>query len=177
MAPQHIPLFAVGYKGWQRLESLQGKLNGGVVDGILTIDPPMCSWSPSLQIPQSTASIEGSWALWGLIMAIQRIALSLNNIELDLSFYARPDVLILKRLSDWSRNDAGKIFSEHELINIMQLEFFQESFFWRTIDSLKNENLIEFFDMGAGEDSHSRSVKVTETGRDLAQTIKYPCSD
>lgn len=41
--PQQIPVFIVGYKGWQNKESLNQKLHSanGVVDAILTLDPLM----------------------------------------------------------------------------------------------------------------------------------------
>ncbi len=69
IAPRYIPLFAVGYKGWKKLSSLEKYLAKDVVDGILVIEEGLFACNSSLlPIAQfSTKSATGAWSLWAFI--------------------------------------------------------------------------------------------------------------
>jgi hypothetical protein len=63
--PERIPLFAVGYTGWKKLETLQEKLTDGPVEGILVVD------SGLFASPKGRGVLaKGPWALWGLIASL-----------------------------------------------------------------------------------------------------------
>jgi hypothetical protein len=59
-------LFAVGYTGWSRLETLQEKVKEGHVDGILVIDAGLFAATDLLA--------NGPWSLWGLISSLTKLA-------------------------------------------------------------------------------------------------------
>jgi hypothetical protein len=65
----HLPLFAVGYKGWKQLETLEsnlGKAGSGSVAalvGALVVEPPGMFVGLGFRVT-------GAWALWALICCI-----------------------------------------------------------------------------------------------------------
>jgi hypothetical protein len=64
-----IPLFVAGFKGWQRLETVQNKLaSAPEISGLLVIDPGI--FVSSAQFGGVTAT--GPWALWGLIACLHQ---------------------------------------------------------------------------------------------------------
>lgn len=77
-----VPLFAVGYRGWTRLETLQERIADGPIDGILVLDPPGF-WSGSFGI-----GADGSWALWMLITCLHRCMSDLKSLSIDLLRYS-----------------------------------------------------------------------------------------
>jgi len=62
-----IPLFAVGYTGWAKPETLKAHLAEGVVDGILVLDTGL--FVGTQKFPAQFA--DGAWSLWGLLMCLQ----------------------------------------------------------------------------------------------------------
>ena len=71
--PKQIPLFAVGYTGWQTLGTVQEKAGSGVVDGVLVIDSGL--FSTRRDFPNGVWA-RGPLALWGLIRALHYCTLS-----------------------------------------------------------------------------------------------------
>ncbi len=74
-----VPLFAVGYKGWNKIETLQKHLTEGPVDGILVIDPGVFVSSQYFGGLQAT----GPWALWALISCIHQTTSVLSSRATD----------------------------------------------------------------------------------------------
>ena len=77
----HIPIFAVGYRGWQQLPTVHAKAQGGVVDGIFVIEP--CLFS-GIGV-QATGPV----ALWAFICALHTTVLSLSSASTDPIAYAK----------------------------------------------------------------------------------------
>jgi hypothetical protein len=71
--PTRIPVFAVGYTSWRRLDTVREKAASGVVDGLLVIDSGLFSTRPDF--PNGMFA-EGPLALWGLISALHYCTLS-----------------------------------------------------------------------------------------------------
>ena len=67
--PKQIPLFAVGYTGWKTIETVQERLNEGVVEGILVIDSGLFA---SVRVFQEVIAY-GAWSLWGLIACLHQV--------------------------------------------------------------------------------------------------------
>ena len=74
-----VPLFAVGYVGWSKLETLQQHLSDGPVDGILVINSGLFVSSQYFGGMQAT----GPWALWGLISCIHQTTSVLSSRATD----------------------------------------------------------------------------------------------
>ncbi len=64
----HIPIFAVGYTGWKKLETVQEKANSGVVDGVLVIDEGL--FSTRKDYPNGLWTSDGPRSLWALISCL-----------------------------------------------------------------------------------------------------------
>src|SRR3712207_6179464 len=47
--PKQIPLFAVGYTEWKTIDTIQQRLNDGVVEGILVIESGLFASVPMFQ--------------------------------------------------------------------------------------------------------------------------------
>jgi hypothetical protein len=81
----HIPLFAVGYVGWQKIETCERKLaECPGLAGILIISPGLFSsksYGPSAS---------GPWSLWALISALHSTATSLVSASSNSTHYALP---------------------------------------------------------------------------------------
>lgn len=77
-----IPVFAVGYKGWAKVETVRGKLVDSGVDAILVIDPGVFVANELFNIKKS---FDGPWALWGfftcLYLALDSIKVLQANLE------------------------------------------------------------------------------------------------
>lgn len=58
-----IPLFVVGYTGWNTIDTLRTHVQGGSVDGILVIDAMLFAGPDGIWGT-------GPWALWGLICCL-----------------------------------------------------------------------------------------------------------
>jgi hypothetical protein len=64
---QEIPLFAVGYTGWNNIDTVKDKANSGIVDGILIIDSGL--FSTSQNYPNGMF-VEGPASLWALVSCL-----------------------------------------------------------------------------------------------------------
>lgn len=104
--PRYIPLFAVGYKGWSNVETLNQKLAEGVVSGILIIDSGLFVWNPPLYIGQNslTKSAIGAWSLWAFIVCLHHLAISLQQTNFAPALYAMPNELIFYKIYSASYN-------------------------------------------------------------------------
>jgi hypothetical protein len=82
--PDPIPVFAVGYKGWSRLETLKERLrNENLVNGILVIEGGLFAsqWVLPYHRPgfdatrefYSMVNVQGPMALWGLFCTLQQV--------------------------------------------------------------------------------------------------------
>jgi DNA-binding MarR family transcriptional regulator len=99
--PRYIPLFAVGYKGWSKAETLNQKLAEGVVNGILVIDEPgLFVWNPPLYVGRNSLikSASGPWSLWGFIVCLHHLAISLQQTNFAPALYAMPSELLLYKI-------------------------------------------------------------------------------
>lgn len=78
-----IPLFVVGYTGWNQIQTLKKHINDAPnIDGILLINEGLFLSSPRFGGIQAT----GDWALWGLISCIHQAVSTLkasSNSPLD----------------------------------------------------------------------------------------------
>jgi hypothetical protein len=77
-----VPLFAIGYRGWGRLEALQAHLAKSDVAGILVLDS-------ALFAAKGGRRATGPACLWGLMLAIQGELRSLLSVNADLGAYVR----------------------------------------------------------------------------------------
>jgi len=85
VAPRNqIPLFAVGYTGWRKMESVVEHLESGVVDGILVIDSALFASAKEFMDLRET----GSWSLWGLISCLHQAASTLKSTGMNPIQYA-----------------------------------------------------------------------------------------
>ena len=87
--PKKIPLFAVGYRGWNQLETVKAKANSGVADGILVIGESL--FSTRTDYPNGIYA-QGPLSLWGLISALHHAALSVAISGFSPIEYIRPSV-------------------------------------------------------------------------------------
>jgi len=83
LASREIPFFAVGFKGWQNLESMRKHCDQSQVDGILCIDT-MHYVSGSRFGSQD---YEGESALWYFICDLLKVTKELQALEAKLSLY------------------------------------------------------------------------------------------
>lgn len=77
---QRIPLYAVGYDGWKKMETLKERIEDAPLDGILVIGQKLF-FAP-------TANATGDWSLWGLIGCLHANLTGLKNISADPFAYA-----------------------------------------------------------------------------------------
>ena len=83
-----IPFFAVGYKGWQKEETVREKLKNSGVDGILIIDPGIFIASNLFNLSKK---YNGAWALWGLITCLSESLNAIKIVNADLEKYVNVD--------------------------------------------------------------------------------------
>jgi hypothetical protein len=84
-----IPVYAVGYRGWSRLETLQNHLSLEGVNSALVIDIGLfaATWilprqgvgSDLYAVHCSMNNVQGPMALWGLICSLQEVMLGYFN--------------------------------------------------------------------------------------------------
>lgn len=84
MPAKKIPVFAVGYTGWRKMEAVVKHLEPGLVDGILVIDSRV--FASSEEFMGLTAT--GDWSLWGLISCLHRAASNLKSTSANPIQYA-----------------------------------------------------------------------------------------
>lgn len=80
-----IPVIAVGYTGWAKLETLREHVSTGTVDGILVIDQSLFVSSPRLGDIEATEA----WSLWAMLCALHAATEAIGATRVDLSLYAR----------------------------------------------------------------------------------------
>lgn len=80
-----IPVFAVGYKGWAKEETVRSKLIDSGVDAILVIDPGIFVANELFSLKKS---FQGPWALWGFFTCLYLAFDSIKVLQADLENYA-----------------------------------------------------------------------------------------
>lgn len=80
-----IPIFAVGYKGWAKEETVRSKLVDSNVDAILVIDPGVFVANELFNIKKR---FEGPWALWGFFTCLYLALDAIKVLQADLENYA-----------------------------------------------------------------------------------------
>ncbi len=84
MAPDYIPLFVVGYRGWKTLRTLKKRLRQKTVDGILVIEHQLFAYS-SAYLGSVTADQEQ--ALGAFVATLHRVASTLKVADPDVYPY------------------------------------------------------------------------------------------
>ncbi len=77
---QRIPLYAVGYDGWKKMETVEERIKDAPIDGILVIKDGL------FFTPEVNAT--GPWSLWGLIRCLHLDLTGLKDISADPIAYA-----------------------------------------------------------------------------------------
>lgn len=77
---QRIPLYAVGYDGWKKMETLKERIEDAPLDGILIIERGLF-FTPDVDAT-------GPWSLWGLIGCLHADLTSLKTISASPFAYA-----------------------------------------------------------------------------------------
>lgn len=78
-----IPFFAVGYTGWNQLNTVQNHI-GPAVDGIFVADAGLFASSQQFGALQAA----GDWSLWGLICCLHQAAVRLGGTSASPHSYA-----------------------------------------------------------------------------------------
>lgn len=78
--PQHIPHFAVGYRGWKTSETLQKKLEESGIEGLLVLEKGLFCGTKYRE--------EGPASLYAFFMALQELTGGLLNVLSDYKAYA-----------------------------------------------------------------------------------------
>ena len=76
-----IPVFAVGYKGWSQRKTLEKKIIGSNVDGILVIDPGIFVTSGLFKLNRD---YNNARSLWGFIVCLHQSLESIKIIQTSL---------------------------------------------------------------------------------------------
>ena len=71
--PNHVPLFAVGYRGWKTVEKVDEKLKEGKIDGVLVIESEIYRSGPLFR----GHNMKGSKAMGGLLVSIEQLTSSM----------------------------------------------------------------------------------------------------
>ena len=82
---ERIPLFAIGYRGWAKMETLVERLDDGPVDGILVIDRGLFASTPDFRGIRAT----NAWSLWGLICSLHQATSTLKSASTNPLRYAQ----------------------------------------------------------------------------------------
>jgi hypothetical protein len=80
-----IPFFAVGYMGWDKMDTLSLKLKNTDIDGILVIEGGLFCSNNDFQ----GISANGPWSLWGLIQCLYLATSTLKAASANPLDYAR----------------------------------------------------------------------------------------
>jgi hypothetical protein len=102
--PTRVPFFAVGYTGWKSLATLEEKVQGGLVDGILIIDAGLfaCTQHRVINIEAgrnpgemtgvySITAGEDAEALWGFLCCLTEALHGMTPIGQAFTAYAEPE--------------------------------------------------------------------------------------
>lgn len=175
LAPNRVPLFAVGYTGWKSQDAVWQHLQEGVVDGILIIEDGLFVWNPTiLPVTQLSGTVTGAWALWGLIIALHRLGISLQSTSLDLALYARPDWMIIKKICNRVNDDKSVAVNFYDFINE---EGIDENEGKKMLKSLETECFLEIIPLGENDEIKSNSVvnvKITQKAIEFTQYMNTP---
>jgi len=76
-----IPVFAVGYKGWTQKKTLEKKIIGSNVDGILIIDPGIFVTNNLFKLDRDYNNAQ---SLWGFIVCLHQSLESIKIIQTNL---------------------------------------------------------------------------------------------
>jgi hypothetical protein len=168
-APDKIPFFAVGYEGWKELDTLRTYIDTGIVDGILIIENGLFLWNDSILSlgGQITGYGTEHWALWDFIKVLNRLAISLKTTNVDLAWYARPDLMIIKRLCFQVNNN---ISSEIQFYDFLEREGIDDLEEIRKItDSLIKESFIEIIEPIFLDDKINPKATIKITAKAVAE--------
>lgn len=174
----HIPLFAVGYKGWSQMETLKSKLEENVVDGILVIgdgtkkNEGLFIWNPSFLLPMLdaaglTESAKGSWALWAFIICLNRLAILIQNNYFDPALYAMTDLVLFHRIY------LKKVFSFQDKIDVFEVtdqDRLDHLKVKEIVKRLEYENLLTI--NKENENDEKLEISITSTGALLGSKLK-----
>jgi len=175
LAPNRVPLFAVGYTGWKSQDAVWQHLEEGIVDGILIIEDGLFVWNRTiLPVAQLPGIPTGAWALWGLIIALHRLGTSLQSTSLDLALYARPDWMIIKKICNRVNDDKSVEVNFYDFINEEGIDKMEGE---KILESLKSEGFIEIVTSKESEDIKLNSVvhiKITHEAIGFTQYMNTP---
>lgn len=175
LAPNRVPLFAVGYTGWKSTDTLLQRLKEGIVDGILIIDEGFFVWNHTiLPVAQLPGTVTGAWALWGLIIALHRLGISLQSTSLDLALYARPDWMIIKKICNRVNDNKSVEVNFYDFINEEGIDKKEGE---KMLESLKTEGFIEIVSSENNEDIKLNpvvNVKITHEAIEFTQYMNTP---
>ncbi|MFM6222899.1 MAG: hypothetical protein ACKPDM_21570, partial [Dolichospermum sp.] len=137
---------------------------------ILIIENGLFVWN-HLVLPVSQLSgiiPKGPWSLWGLIVALNRLATSLKYTSLDLVLYARPDWMIIKRLCN-KVNDNDSV--EVNFIETLHEEgIYDAEEIDKILESLKKENFIQI----SSHTTNNIYVKITSEAIEFTKFMITP---
>ncbi|HLP87822.1 MAG TPA: DUF6602 domain-containing protein [Nostocaceae cyanobacterium] len=163
IAPDKIPLFAVGYEGWKDVNTIRKYVNKETVDGIFIIENGLFVWDDRiLQGDQIYGYGTEHWALWDFIRVLNRLATSLKTTNVDLAWYARPDLMIIKKLCLEVNDNISTEIKFYDFLKREGIEEIEEV--KRITDSLIKESFIEIIHSVInqnGEINPDATIKVT----------------
>ncbi|WP_414545206.1 DUF6602 domain-containing protein [Nostoc sp. CCY0012] len=175
LAPNSVPLFAVGYTGWKSIDVVWQHLQEGIVDGILIIEDGLFIWNPTiLPVTQLSGTVTGAWALWGLVVALHRLGTSLQSTSLDLALYARPDWMIIKKICNRLNDDKSVEVNFYDFIDEEGIDTEEGE---KILKSLKTEGFIEIITSEDSEEIKLNSVvniKITHEAIKFTQNMNTP---
>ncbi|MBD1926412.1 hypothetical protein H6F74_09140 [Trichocoleus sp. FACHB-90] len=164
--PRWIPLFVVGYEGWQDEQKLKEKIEDRKVDGILVINPGLFVWNPPLYIGQDslTQSARGAWALWAFVVSLHHITMSLRQTNFAPALYAMPDILLFHKIYS-----ASHVYTNGEVVvfNITDKEGINRGDAKQMIASLEKDKLLN----KVYDTDELIIVSVTESGKLLGYKL------
>ncbi len=77
---EDVPFFAVGYRGWQRPETIREHLQALDIDGVLVIDPGIYVSNQRFSDP---VELSGPSALWGFISSLHETMTCIRVMDVD----------------------------------------------------------------------------------------------
>ena len=83
-----IPVYAVGYAGWKKAETVEAKVSSGLVDGVLVLDTGIFSFAKNTGEPDS---VTGDWSLLGFLRALHSATRNVTSALFDPGWYYAED--------------------------------------------------------------------------------------
>lgn len=99
-----IPLFAVGYQGWQKSEAIKAHIAESDLDGVLVIDPGIFVCKPGFGFLND---VSGPIALWALISSLHSALAALSFTTANPGWY-----LLTKDAQDFVQKTAASYRSQ-----------------------------------------------------------------